>query len=51
MHLEVLGELYHSKIEDANTPSNQICQCQCGALHGTCMVLSQGLNNCGVTNK
>jgi hypothetical protein len=34
-----------------NTPSNQICQCQCGALHGTFMVLSQGLNNCGVTNK
>ncbi len=34
-----------------NTPSNQICQCQCGALHGTCVVLSQGLNNCGVTNK
>jgi hypothetical protein len=33
-----------------NTPSNQICHCQCGALHGTFMVLSQGLNNCGVTN-
>ncbi len=34
-----------------NTPSNQICLCQCGALHGTCTVLSQGLNNCGVTSK
>lgn len=34
-----------------NTPSNQICQYQCGALHGTCMLLSQGLSNCGVTNK